>query len=42
MKESMLRSQIETLEEPADALAIAAGKAPREIVAQIQGVLGLA
>jgi gluconokinase len=41
MKEAMLRSQCETLEEPLDALTIAIGQAPESIVARIRDVLGL-
>ena len=36
MKESMLESQIATLEEPADALVVDAGLAPEEIVREIR------
>jgi gluconate kinase len=41
MKESMLRSQFEALEEPVDALTIDARLAPDEIARRIQGALGL-
>jgi gluconokinase len=41
MKESMLRSQFEALEEPLDALTVDAGLAPDEIVGRIRGTLGL-
>jgi gluconokinase len=41
MKESMLRSQFDTLEEPLDALTIGAGLPPEEITGNILGVLGL-
>jgi carbohydrate kinase (thermoresistant glucokinase family) len=41
MKESLLRSQFDTLEEPLGALAIDASQAPDAITSRIQGVLGL-
>jgi gluconokinase len=41
MKEPMLRSQFETLEEPQDALTIDAALAPDEIAGRIKGALGL-
>jgi gluconokinase len=41
MKEPMLRSQFETLEEPLDALTIDAALAPDEIAGRIKGALGL-
>ncbi|HXN34757.1 MAG TPA: gluconokinase, GntK/IdnK-type [Opitutaceae bacterium] len=41
MKEAMLRSQCDTLEEPLDALTIAIGQAPETIVGRIRDVLGL-
>jgi carbohydrate kinase (thermoresistant glucokinase family) len=41
MKESMLRSQFDALEEPLDALTIGAGQEPGEIAARIRGALGL-
>jgi gluconokinase len=41
MKEGMLVSQFETLEEPVDALTIATGQAPDVIVSLIQDSLGL-
>ncbi len=41
MKGSMLRSQLEALEEPSDALTVDAGLEPGEIVGRIRGALGL-
>lgn len=41
MKESMLRSQLEAMEEPLDALTVDAGQAPETIVGRIRDVLGL-
>ncbi len=41
MKEGMLRSQFEALEEPGDALAVDAAEAPDVIVKRIRDVLGL-
>jgi gluconokinase len=41
MKESMLRSQFDTLQEPLDALTMGAGLPAHEIASKILGVLGL-
>jgi gluconokinase len=41
MKEDLLRSQLETLEEPMDALALDVAQAPSVLVSRIREVLGL-
>lgn len=41
MKQSMLESQLETLEEPMDAVVVDAGLAPAEIVHAIRGTFSL-
>jgi gluconate kinase len=41
MKEGMLESQLEALEEPHDALALDASLAPEAIVERIRSTLGI-
>ncbi|SRR5579875_207029 len=41
MKSELLASQFETLEEPADALAVDAARTPAEVVAEIRSTLGV-